>query len=307
MAQKPRQTRQTKPKSQKRQTAQKLIALALSFVLVAMSSFAFTACAGTAPEEEPVNSGAAEVEATPVELQIFAANSLEKVLPEVQALYTEQNPHVTFADTQFKGSGDLVTSLAGGASADLLITASSGTMDDAVSNGSVDEGTRNDLFYNDLIIIKQEGSDLEITRLEDVTNETITKIALGEADAVPAGAYANQSLYTIGLYTDESGKGGTYTEGFADKVVTQAKVGDVCAVVSTGDAQIGFVYSSDLYRYDGIEEAFTVPGNTHKNIVYPGAVVAGSAHAEEAQKFLDFCMNDPEALALFTAYGFEIA
>ena len=59
------------------------------------------------------------------ELQIFAANSLEKALPEVQALYTEQHPEVTFADTQFKASGDLVEQIAGGATPDVLICASS--------------------------------------------------------------------------------------------------------------------------------------------------------------------------------------
>ena len=76
--------------------------------------------------------------------------------------------------------------------------------------------------------------------------------------------------------------------------------------VSTGDVQIGFVYSSDLYRYDGIEQLFVVPSNTHKAIVYPGAVVAGSANADEAAKFLDFCLNDPDALKVWAQYGFEL-
>lgn len=296
-------------KTQGKLAARKFIALMMSFVLLSMSAFALTACGGTATEPEPsgASSAAVEPEADPIELQIFAANSLEKVLPEVQALYTAQNPHVSFIDTQFKGSGDLVTSLEGGASADILITASSGTMDDAVANGSVDEATRNNMFLNDLIVIKQEGSDIEINSLEDVNGENISVVAIGESSSVPAGAYANQSLFTIGLYSDESGKNGAYADGFASKVVTQAKVGDVASVVSTGDAQVGFVYSSDLYRYSGVEEAFVVPADTHKNIIYPGAVVTGSANAEEAQKFLDFCMNDPEAQDLFMQYGFQIA
>ena len=61
-----------------------------------------------------------------VGLQIFAANSLEKALPEVQALYTEQTG-VTFADTQFKASGDLVEQMRAGAQVDALITAVSYT------------------------------------------------------------------------------------------------------------------------------------------------------------------------------------
>lgn len=44
------------------------------------------------------------------------ANSLEKALPEVQELYTEQTG-TTFADTQFKASGDLVEQMRAGATA----------------------------------------------------------------------------------------------------------------------------------------------------------------------------------------------
>ncbi len=76
-----------------------------------------------------------------VELQIFAAISLEKAMPEVQALYTEKTG-VTFADTQFKASGDLIEQMRAGAQADALITASKGTMDDAVVGELVDEATR---------------------------------------------------------------------------------------------------------------------------------------------------------------------
>ena len=49
-----------------------------------------------------------------VELQVFAANSLEKAMPEVQELYTEKTG-VTFADTQFKASGDLIEQMRAGA------------------------------------------------------------------------------------------------------------------------------------------------------------------------------------------------
>ena len=65
-----------------------------------------------------------------VELQVFAANSLEKALPEVQKLYTDQTG-TTFADTQFRASGDLIEQMRAGAAVDVLITASKGTMDDA--------------------------------------------------------------------------------------------------------------------------------------------------------------------------------
>lgn len=240
-----------------------------------------------------------------VELQIFAANSLEKALPEVQELYTEQTG-VTFADTQFKASGDLVEQMRAGAQVDALITASKGTMDDAVEADLVDESTREDMFVNDLVIVKAEGSDLAISSIEDVANLD-GKIAIGDAATVPAGKYANQALASVGLYTNPEGADGEYAASIADKVALADKVGTAAKYVSTGDCVAGFVYSSDIFRYDGIEEAFVCPEDSHKPIVYPGAVSATSENAEEAAKFLKFCLTDKDAQKIWAKYGFELS
>ena len=272
----------------------------------AVLAVALTGCGNTqaaSTGSAPAAEGSAAKES--VQLQVFAANSLEKALPEVQALYTEETG-TTFADTQFKASGDLVEQMKAGASVDALITASKGTMDDAVSAELVDESTRQDMFTNDLVIVKAEGSDVAVNSLEDV--KTVEgKVAVGDAKTVPAGKYANQALNTIGLYTGAAGDDGEYAPEFADRVALADKVGTAAKYVSTGDATIGFVYSSDVYRYDGIEVAYTCPEDSHKPIVYPGAVAKDSKNAEETAKFLDFCMNNKEAQEIWAKYGFELS
>lgn len=270
----------------------------VAFGLTALFTGTLAGC-GAKPAD---TAGSAPAKA--VELQIFAANSLEKAMPEVQALYTEKTG-VTFADTQFKASGDLIEQMRAGAQADALITASKGTMDDAVAGELVDEATRLDMFVNDLVVVKAEGSDVEIASLEDVKNIE-GKVAIGDAVTVPAGKYANQALSSIGLYTGAAGDDGVYAPEFADRVALADKVGTAAKYVSTGDATIGFVYSSDIFRYDGIEQAFVCPEDTHKPIVYPGAVAASSEHAKAAADFLDFCMNDAEAQKVWAKYGFEL-
>lgn len=273
----------------------------VAFGLTALFAGTLAGCgADTADTADTAGSTPAKA----VELQIFAANSLEKAMPEVQALYTEKTG-VTFADTQFKASGDLIEQIRAGAQVDALITASKGTMDDAVAGGLVDEATRLDMFVNDLVVVKAEGSDVEIASLENVKNIE-GKVAIGDAVTVPAGKYANQALSTIGLYTGAAGDDGVYAPEFADRVALADKVGTAAKYVSTGDATIGFVYSSDIFRYDGIEQAFVCPEDSHKPIVYPGAVAASSEHAAAAADFLDFCMNDAEAQKVWAKYGFEL-
>lgn len=280
-------------------------ALALIASLAIAGSVA--GCSGnTAAQGSAEAAGSSSTQsAEKVELQIFAANSLEKALPEVQALYTEQTG-VTFADTQFKASGDLVEQMRAGAQVDALITASKGTMDDAVEADLVDESTREDMFVNDLVIVRAEGSDLAVASIEDVANLD-GRIAIGDAATVPAGKYANQALAFVGLYTNAEGADGEYAASIADKVALADKVGTAAKYVSTGDCVAGFVYSSDIFRYDGIEEAFVCPEDSHKPIVYPGAVSATSENAEEAAKFLEFCLTNKDAQKIWAKYGFELS
>ena len=280
-------------------------ALALIASLAIAGSVA--GCSGNATAQggaEAAGSSSAQ-SAKKVGLQIFAANSLEKALPEVQALYTEQTG-VTFADTQFKASGDLVEQMRAGAQVDALITASKGTMDDAVEADLVDESTREDMCVNDLVIVKAEGSDLAISSIEDVANLD-GKIAVGDAATVPAGKYANQALASAGLYTNAEGADGEYAASIAAKVALADKVGTAAKYVSTGDCAAGVVYSSDIYRYVGSEEAFVCPDDSHKPIVYPGAVSATSENAEEAAKFLEFCLTNKDAQKIWAKYGFELS
>ena len=260
-------------------------------------------------EEKKEEEAAAETTEAAAEgaLQIFAANSLEKALPEVQKLYTEQHPEVTFADTQFKASGDLVEQIKGGAIVDLLITASKGTMDTAEEGKLIDADTRITMFNNDLVIVAAEDSDVTIDSVEAVAADDIATIAIGDPATVPAGKYTCQALYNAGLYTDESGADGEFDASIADKVNLADKVGTCASYVSTGDCTIGFVYSSDVYRYDGIKAIYTVPADMHKDIVYPGAVCTDAPNAEAALAFLDFCMTDPDALDIWSEYGFEVA
>ena len=301
-------------------TAAFAVALAAAFALVGCSSGGSTSASAsassTSASASAASSEAASSAATTTEgaqLQVFAANSLEKALPEVQALFTAAHPDITFADTQFKASGDLVTQLQSDSdAADLLITASGATMDKAVENGSVDEASRVDMFVNDLVICAKEGSDLKVTSLEDLAGDAVKSFAIGEPNTVPAGKYAVQSLESAKLCTTATDADDVITVTWADSVKDKVndgadKVGTVAQYVAGGQADLGFVYSSDIYRYDGIESIFTVPADTHKPIKYPGAVTKDAKQAQAAADFLDFCLNDTEAQAVFSKYGFELA
>ena len=282
-----------------------------AFCMAIIAAFALAGCGGS---NAASSSAADEPAADAVELNIFAANSLQKALPEVQALYTEQNPNVTFGDTQFEASGTLVQKLKDGASADLFIAASKKTMDNAVANGNIDEATRTDMFTNDLVICVQEGNDkVAVSDIKDLaTNDDIKTIAIGEPNAVPAGKYALQALESAGLVTYDEAEDGTvenikWDASIEGKINAGAdKVGTVASYVKEGQADVGFIYTSDIFRYDGVEVAYTTPADSHKTILYPGGVTTDSANAEVAADFLQFCLTNADAQKIFSEYGFEL-
>ena len=292
------------------------VVLVLTFALIC--SFGLAGCSSNSSSDSSnTTTSSSETKSESTQLQIFAANSLSKALDEVQKLYTEKNPDVTFADTQYKASGELNEMLKAGSKADIEITASKGTMDTAVEEGYVDDSSRFDMFTNDLVIVAAEDSDIESVDLAEIATGNYT-VAVGD-DSVPAGNYANQALSTVGCFNDPDGKTGKDSAGkangtdayagtpLAGKVTTQTSVGNVCKLAQTGDAQVAFVYTSDVYRFGGVKIVGTVDSSTHKSIVYPAAVCKDTENSEVAQKFLDWCVEDSEALEIWQKWGFTLA
>ena len=292
----------------------KLSILALAAALAAMVVMA--GCSSEQKSEEATDEEAStETTAEPVELQVFAANSLSKAMEEVQAAYIEDgHSNVAFADTQYKSSGELNEMLGAGSYADLLISASKGSMDTAVKEGYVDEGTRVDMFKNALVIVSKEGSGLKDVTLQDIADGKYT-FCVGD-ESVPAGNYADQALSTVGVYVpsgddegktgkDISGKNGSFAEGY--NPVLDTSVGNVCKHAQSGDVNVAFVYTSDVYRFGGVEIVGTVPADTHKSIVYPGAITSQSKNVEATQEFLDWCQNSEKAQEIWQKWGFELA
>lgn len=268
-----------------------------------IAALGLTACGG---------SSASSSTSSNVELQVFAANSLSKAMDEAQELYTQQTG-VTFADTQYKASGELNEMLAAGSYADLEITASKGTMDTAVEKGYVDESTRTDMFTNELVIVAKQGSNLKDVTLADIAAGKYS-VCVGD-DSVPAGNYAAQALSTVGAYqppASESGKTGKDISGKEGSYVgitpiLQTSVGNVCKQAENGDVDVAIVYSSDVYRFGGVEIVGIIPDDTHKAIVYPGAVCKDSKNAQAANDFMQWCITDPDAQKIFQKWGFDLS
>ena len=281
--------------------------IAMMCALVMVGAFALSSCSPSGPATGK----------QVVRLKVFAPISLSGAVSEAQVLYNKENPDVVFVDTQFKNSSELNAMLEGGAYADLEITASKSTMDEAEEKGLINKDTRTAMLRNELVIVAANwNEDITAVTLEDVATGSYT-VCVG-SDNVAAGIYANQSLSTIGCFNDPNGRVGAEavgkadgTEAYAgtpieDKVVIAESVDDVCTNVTNGNVDIAIVYRSDAERFSGTKVVGVISANTHKNVIYSGAVCARSVIVGASKAFLDWCLTDKDAIAIWRKWGFEL-
>ena len=221
-------------------------------------------------------------------LTVFAAASLTDALGELTTEYEKQTGQVV--RLSFAASGQVARQVEAGAPADLVILADESWMNRLDAAGRLDRSTRIDLLGNRLVIVTSQNTPIEgdpLTWLQAVGG----KLAIGDPDSVPAGAYARDWLKRQGRW-----------DGLRSSLVTAADVRAVRSFVARGEAQLGIVYRSDAIGDAGIRVVLEPSPVDQPKIVYPAALTADAL--PPAAAFLVW-LRTPEAGAVFRRYGFE--
>ncbi len=230
-------------------------------------------------------------EAEPAELLIGAAASLQASLEQLQENYEKQYPNTKLIFT-FAGSGTLEQQIRAGALMDIFISAAEKQMNALEADSFLLEGSRVKLLENQIALIVPKDNPLRITGFEDVVKAKV--IAVGDPASVPAGQYA-QEIYTgIGIW-----------EEVLKKATLAKDVTEVLTWVSSGNADVGVVYTTDAALSDDVIVAALAPDGSHKQVIYPAAVLKESIQQEAAGEFIRF-LQSQEARDIFESYGFKI-
>ncbi|MGB7275491.1 MAG: molybdate ABC transporter substrate-binding protein [Geitlerinemataceae cyanobacterium] len=227
------------------------------------------------------------------ELTISAAASLKESLEEIEPLYANHNPDVTLT-YNFGSSGSLQQQIEQGAPIDLFFSAAAKQMDALETKDLLLPGTRQDLLKNEMVLIVPKKSTI-VARFQDLTNDSVRKIALGEPKSVPAGKYAQEVLNFLGI-----------ADIVKSKFVYGKDVKQVLSYVATGNTDAGIVYKTDAQNSKAVKIVETAPENTHSPIVYPIAILKSSKHPEKAKSFVEF-LEGETSQKKFSQYGFQEA
>lgn len=240
---------------------------------------------------EAETEAASEKEET--ELLVAAAASLKNAYEEeLIPMFEAQYPGVIVTGV-YDSSGKLQTQIEEGLEADVFMSAATKQMDALNEKGLIAEDTIADLLENKIVLIVPTGNEVGLEAFEDI--EKASSIALGDPASVPAGQYAEEALTSLGIW-----------DRIQDKVSFGTNVTEVLNQVAASSADAGIVYATDAAsmaeQVDVIAEA--PEGSLKKKVIYPVAVLKGSAHSEEAADFVEFLKTE-EAMKVFEAYGFS--
>jgi molybdate transport system substrate-binding protein len=228
------------------------------------------------------------VAAQPPGLVVSVAASVSDALDEIAGLYRAATG-VTVA-LNVGGSNTLARQIVEGAKAGLFLSADEIQMDVVEKAGRVVPGTRARLLTNELaIVVPKLTFDFELSR---VLGGSISRLAMGEPGAVPAGVYGRLWLEHEGAW-----------QRVQSKVIPFPTVRAVLSAVEAGRVDAGIVYRTDAAT-SAVRVVAVIPRAQHSylDIAYPVAVIRGPAEAE-AKKFLAF-LKGPQARAVFDRRGF---
>ncbi|GGF22417.1 molybdate-binding protein [Subtercola lobariae] len=216
---------------------------------------------------------------------VFAAASLKATFTALGTAFQAANPGTTVTFS-FAGSSDLVTQITGGAPADIFASADTNNMGKLVSANLV-SGTPVNFATNVLEIATPPGNPANVKTFADLGNASIKTVIC--APAVPCGA---------ATATIEQSTGVTIPA-----VSQESSVTDVLGKVSSGEADAGLVYVTDVKSAGNTVTGVPFAESSSAVNTYPIAALSDAKNAALAQAFIGY-VTGPDGQATLAAAGF---
>ncbi|HKB94850.1 MAG TPA: molybdate ABC transporter substrate-binding protein [Gaiellaceae bacterium] len=209
-------------------------------------------------------------------LTVLAAASLTNVFPAIAP-----KNHYSFG-----GSNMLAAQIEQGAPVDLFASANTKLPQQLHSEGLVEKPVV--FTRNELILIVPKSNPAGIHSVYDLRRSGV-KLVVGTT-GVPVGDYTRVVLHNLGL------------DGVLSNVVSrETDVREVLAKVALGEADAGFVYTTDARTVRGKVATIGIRRSAQPIVQYAVAVVKSSHHLAAARAFVKLLLAKPSQVKLRAA------
>ncbi|NLO27625.1 MAG: molybdate ABC transporter substrate-binding protein [Actinobacteria bacterium] len=246
-----------------------------------------TVAAPTTTDAEPTTTTLGK----PRELTVSAASSLKAAFTEAGAAFDKaNNAKTTF---NFDASGTLQKQIESGAPVDVFAAAAMKQVNALVEGKFIEQAAVGVFAGNEIVVAVPTDSALEVASFEDLAKADVKKVAYGDPAAAPHGVYAEEAMTTLGIL-----------DQVKPKVIYTKNASQTLTYVTSGEVDAGIMFSTDAVAGgEEVKVAVVSDPSWHGEIVYPAAVVAGSANQDLAQAFVAFLMG-AEGQAILEKHGF---
>ena len=213
------------------------------------------------------------------QVTVYAAASLTDAFPKL-------DPNEKYS---FGGSNTLAAQITQGAPADVFASANLTIPNQLYGKGLCSKPVV--FTRNTLVIIVPKSNPANVHSIYDLTKPGIKLDVAGAK--VPVGSYTLQVLANMNL-----------TASVLPQVVSQeTDVREVLAKVALGEADAGFVYSTDARTVPGQVTVIKVPAWAQPKVQYGICIVSTSSDKTDAQAFIDKVLSRAGQSVLLS-YGF---
>jgi molybdate transport system substrate-binding protein len=216
-------------------------------------------------------------------LTVLAATSLTETFTGLEQRFEADNPGVDVR-LNFAGSSDLAQQIVNGAPADVFAAASDATMK-TVTDAGLTTAPPTVFATNVLQIATAPGNPKGIATFADLAKPDLKVVVC--APQVPCGAAAEKIEKATGVTLSP--------------VSEEADVKSTLGKVTSGDADAGLVYVTDVSATEGQVQGVSFPEANQATTNYPIAVLKNAPQAELAQQFEDLVTGETGKKELLAA------
>jgi molybdate transport system substrate-binding protein len=263
-----------------------LVVVALLATLGLLAGCGSDSSSSSAPTTTQAPSTSTSTSTVTGTVTVFAAASLKEAFTEVAASFKAANPGADVA-LNFGASSALAQQINEKAPADVFASADQANMQKVVDAGGI-SGTPQVFATNSLEIIVAPGNPKGITGVDDLSKSGLIYVTCGPD--VPIGKYAAQVFDKAGVTAPTPAS-------------LEADVKAVVTKVTSGEADAGMVYATDVTAAGAKAEGVEIPTAVNVVATYPLGVTTEAANPAGAAAWAAF-ITGSEGQAILAKYGF---
>ncbi len=227
------------------------------------------------------------------EVQVAVAANFTAPIQAIAADFEKDTGHTLVA--AYGATGQFYTQIKNGAPFEVFLSADDTTPQKLESEGDTVKGSRFTYAVGTLALWSAKEGYVDAKGAVLKKNE-YQHLSIANLKAAPYGLAATQVLAKLGL-----------TEQVKSKLVEGQNITQAYQFVSTGNAELGFVALSQIYKDGKVSSgsAWIVPGEMHDPIKQDAVILNKGKDNPAAKALVDY-LKGPKAAAVIKSYGYQL-